>query len=180
MGQKSTHTASVADGICLQAVRGTGHMHPERHSKGLRHEGTSSEQGDELQETEGRLCIPRSQTKTWPSMHATLHAFTADQREQQPGIRSCESPARRSLPVCIHSRTTKLLTGHEARSNLAVAFVNLQSTAAHCTQSNALRAMRFSPSQHAYLLSPCIRSASTYCLKEPKIVGIPLTLRERS
>ena len=146
MGEKSTHTASAADGICLQALHGTAHMHPERHSKGMKEQ---VEQGDELQETEEQLCIPRSQTKTWPSMHATLHAFTADQREQQPGIRSCESPARRSLPVYIHSRTTKLLTGHEARSNLAVAFVYLQSTAAHCTQSNAQRAMRFSPSQHA-------------------------------
>ena len=35
-GQKSTHTASVADGMCLRAVRGTAHMHPERHSKGMK------------------------------------------------------------------------------------------------------------------------------------------------
>jgi hypothetical protein len=36
MGQKSTHTASAADGICLQALHGTAHMHPERHSKGMK------------------------------------------------------------------------------------------------------------------------------------------------
>ena len=86
-GQKSTHTASAADGICLQALHGTAHMHPERHSKGMKEQ---VEQGDDLQETEGQLCTPRSQTKNGPSMHATLHAFTADQREQQPGIRSCD------------------------------------------------------------------------------------------
>ena len=87
MGQKSTHTASAADGICLQALHGTAHMHPERHSKGMKEQ---AEQGDELQETEEQLCIPRSQTKTGPSMHTISHAFTADQREQQPGIRSCD------------------------------------------------------------------------------------------
>jgi hypothetical protein len=36
MGEKSTHTASAADGICLQALHGTAHMHPERHSKGMK------------------------------------------------------------------------------------------------------------------------------------------------
>ena len=87
MGQKSTHTASAAVGIRLQAVRGTAHMHPERHSKGMKEQ---AQQGDELQETEEQLCVPRSQTKTGPSMHTISHAFTADQREQQPGIQSCD------------------------------------------------------------------------------------------
>ena len=41
----------MADGIRLRAVRGTAHMHTERHSKGMKEQ---AEQGDELQETEGR------------------------------------------------------------------------------------------------------------------------------
>ena len=62
-------------------------MHPERHSKGMKEQAG---QGDALQDTEGQLCTPKSQTRPWPSMHAIPHAFTADQREQQQGIRSCD------------------------------------------------------------------------------------------
>lgn len=66
---------------------------------------------------------------------ACLHSGSARAAAGNPVLRS---PARRRR--LNHSQSDDdTWTGHEARSNLAVAYVNLQPTAAYCTLSTGLR-----------------------------------------